>query len=314
MSSKRLASKCKAPSTRFIRASTKKQRKLILPESDAEEEVVAKARATTIVKEEKEIKDDNAPLITWMIKRKAPLVQHQGTNPSNLVVLSIFPRGTSYHSDIIPCDLFCHSFTVIPPENAYPKQCVGNRGLGRTAHIIDHCKLILKYLEDTNSTWYNVQFKKFEPLEYNYDVCETILLWEQYQNMTTMLTREYLDAFLNGWVDYALLRIVQLGTKRCTNMTLYEENLNKLLLVKPLFHPHQFFTCAIVGNFGDLLKIEFRKEIDSHDVVFRDNEALVNEKYAKYVGLKRDFHLVVRGATCNMVPILNGSDDEINVK
>lgn len=26
---------------------------------------------------------------------------------------------------------------------------------------------------------YNTQFKYFEPLEYNYDVCETILLWEQ---------------------------------------------------------------------------------------------------------------------------------------
>ncbi|RDY05689.1 Sialyltransferase-like protein 5, partial [Mucuna pruriens] len=49
-------------------------------------------------------------------------------------------------------------------------------GLGLTAHIIDHCKLIVKYHEGTNNTWYNVQFKKFEPLEYNYDVCETILL------------------------------------------------------------------------------------------------------------------------------------------
>jgi hypothetical protein len=26
---------------------------------------------------------------------------------------------------------------------------------------------------------YNAQFKIFEPLEYKYDVCETILLWEQ---------------------------------------------------------------------------------------------------------------------------------------
>ncbi|GFY85142.1 similar to MALE GAMETOPHYTE DEFECTIVE 2 [Actinidia rufa] len=56
---------------------------------------------------------------------------------------------------------------------------------------------------------YNEQFKIFEPLEYNYDVCEAILLWEQ--------------------------------------------------------------------------------------------------KYAKYVGLERDFRLVVRGAARNMVTILNGS-------
>jgi len=26
---------------------------------------------------------------------------------------------------------------------------------------------------------YNAQFKHFEPLEYTYDVCEAILLWEQ---------------------------------------------------------------------------------------------------------------------------------------
>lgn len=26
---------------------------------------------------------------------------------------------------------------------------------------------------------YNAQFKIFEPLEYKYDVCEAILLWEQ---------------------------------------------------------------------------------------------------------------------------------------
>lgn len=86
---------------------------------------------------------------------------------------------------------------------------------------------------------YNAQFKKFEPLEFNYDVCETILLWEQvhcdpfypvielyfqdesvlntdmlsmlqYRNMTTVLTREYLDARPDGWLDYAPQRIAQL--------------------------------------------------------------------------------------------------------
>ncbi|RDX84269.1 Sialyltransferase-like protein 1, partial [Mucuna pruriens] len=143
------------------------------------------------------------------------------------------------------------------------QQCVGNRGLGLIAHIIDCCKLILKYLEGTNNTWYNAHFKKFEPLEYNYDVCENILLWEQYQNRTTMLTRDYLDTRLGGWVDYAPLRMVQLGTNGCTNKTLCEENLNILL----------HFRIYVVGNSMDLLKIEFGEEIDSHDVVFRDNEA-----------------------------------------
>lgn len=188
---------------------------------------------------------------------------------------------------------------------------MANRGFGITAHIIDHCKLILKFPEGTNSTWFNTQFKKFEALEYSYDVCETILLWEQYRNITTVLTREYLDVRPDGWLNYAAKRIAQLGAKDCSNRTLCEEHLNLLLPAKPPFHPRQFQTCAVVGNSGDLLKTEFGEEIDSHDVVIRENEAPVNKKYAKYVGLKRDFRLVVRGAARNMVTILNGSDDEV---
>nr|GMD10853.1 sialyltransferase-like protein 1 [Ipomoea batatas] len=191
------------------------------------------------------------------------------------------------------------------------QQCVANRGLGLTAQIIDHCNIILKFPQGTNSTWYNEQFKIFEPLEYKYDVCEAILLWEQYRNMTTVLTREYLDARPDGWLDYAAKRIAQLGADKCYNRTLCEEHLNILLPAQPPFHPRQFRTCAVVGNSGDLLKTEFGPEIDSHDAVIRDNEAPVNEKYAKYVGLKRDFRLVVRGAAGNMITILNGSDDEV---
>ncbi|KAJ7971777.1 Sialyltransferase-like protein [Quillaja saponaria] len=181
------------------------------------------------------------------------------------------------------------------------QQCVANRGLGLTADIIDHCKLVLKFPEGTNSTWYNEQFKVYEPLEYKYDVCETILLWEQYRNMTTVLTREYLDARPDGWLDYAAKRIAQLGADKCYNRTLCEEHLNLILPAKPPFHPRQFRKCAVVGNSGDLLKTEFGEEIDSHDAVIRENEAPVNDKYAKYVGLKRDFRLVVRGAARNMV-------------
>ncbi|GAB2229838.1 hypothetical protein Drorol1_Dr00014094 [Drosera rotundifolia] len=191
------------------------------------------------------------------------------------------------------------------------QQCVANRGLELSAEIIDHCKLVLKFPEGTNSTWFNKQFKKFEPLEYNYDVCEAILLWEQYRNMTTVLTREYLDVRPDGWLDYAAQRIAQLGAKKCYNRTLCEEHLNLLLPAKPPFHPRQFKTCAVVGNSGDLLKTEFGKEIDSHDAVIRDNEAPVNEKYAKHVGLKRDFRLVVRGAARNMVKIVEGAPDEV---
>lgn len=191
------------------------------------------------------------------------------------------------------------------------QQCVANRGLGLTAHIVDHCNIILKFPEGTNSTWYNEQFKIFEPLEYKYNICDAILLWEQYRNMTTVLTREYLDARPDGWLDYAAKRIAQLGADKCYNRTLCEEHLNILLPAQPPFHPRQFGTCAVVGNSGDLLKTEFGAEIDSHDAVIRDNEAPVNEKYARYVGLKRDFRLVVRGAARNMIAILNGSDDEV---
>ena len=131
----------------------------------------------------------------------------------------------------------------------------------------------------------------------------------QYRNMTTVLTREYLDARPDGWLDYAAKRIAQLygstqlclvvlymsfwfvtkevslylcflgcrGAKKCHNRTLCEEHLNLILPAKPPFHPRQFRRCAVVGNSGDLLKTEFGKEIDGHDAVIRDNEAPVNE-------------------------------------
>lgn len=67
------------------------------------------------------------------------------------------------------------------------------------------------------------------------------------------------------------------GANDCSNRTLCEEHLNLLLPAKPPFHPRQFQTCAVVGNSGDLLKTEFGEEIDSHDVVIRENEAPVNK-------------------------------------
>ncbi|CAN4079045.1 unnamed protein product [Withania somnifera] len=121
------------------------------------------------------------------------------------------------------------------------QQCVANRGLGLTAHNIDHCNVILKFPQGTNSTW--------------------------------------LDSLPDGWFDYAAKRIAQLGADKCYNQTLCEEHLNLILPAKPPFHPRQFRRCAV--------------------------------KYAKHVGLKRDFRLVVRGAARNMIKILNGSDDEV---
>ncbi|KMT06849.1 hypothetical protein BVRB_6g151900 [Beta vulgaris subsp. vulgaris] len=191
------------------------------------------------------------------------------------------------------------------------QQCVAKRGLGLTADIIDHCKLKLKYPEGTNSTWVNQQFKKKEPLEYEYDVCEAILLWEQYRNVTTVLTREYLDVRPDGWLDYAAKRIAQLGDKKCYNQSLCDELLSPILPAKPPFHPRQFEKCAVVGNSGDLLLTEFGEEIDGHDAVIRDNEAPVNEKYAKHVGMKRTLRLGVRGTARNMIDILKGAPEEV---
>ncbi|KAK4488247.1 hypothetical protein RD792_003994 [Penstemon davidsonii] len=75
----------------------------------------------------------------------------------------------------------------------------------------------------------------------------------QYRNMTTMLTKEYLDARPDVWLDYAPKRIAQL-----------------ILIICVVF----------------LLTIQ---------------------KYDKYVGLKRDFRLVLRGAARNMIQIFKGS-------
>ncbi|MCE3216592.1 purple acid phosphatase [Datura stramonium] len=227
----------------------------------------------------------------------------------SIIIVSI--QSSFFTGSWTPVNISRDEIRILSHFQSNLQQCVANRGLGLTAHIVDHCNVILKFPEGTNSTWYNEQFKIFEPLEYKYDVCEAILLWEQYRNMTTVLTREYLDSRPDGWFDYAAKRIAQLGADKCYNQTLCEEHLNLILPAKPPFHPRQFRRCAVVGNSGDLLKTQFGEEIDSHDAVIRDNEAPVNEKYAKHVGLKRDFRLVVRGAARNMIKILNGSDDEV---
>lgn len=140
--------------------------------------------------------------------------------------------------------------------------------------------------------------------------------------MTTVLTREYLDARPDGWLEYAAKRIAQLydvelflfisvifiisgdtnaieywihlcylcfltcrGADKCYNRTLCEEHLNLILPAKPPFRPRQFKKCAVVGNSGDLLKTEFGEEIDSHDAVIRDNEAPVNQVTSNLMAL-----------------------------
>ncbi|PWA78078.1 MALE GAMETOPHYTE DEFECTIVE 2 [Artemisia annua] len=76
---------------------------------------------------------------------------------------------------------------------------------------------------------------------------------------------------------WSLEKILLRGAKDCSNRTLCEEHLNSIFPAPPPFYPRQFVKCVVVGNSNDLLKTEFGEEIDSHDVVIRDNEAPVNE-------------------------------------
>ncbi|WMV17701.1 hypothetical protein MTR67_011086 [Solanum verrucosum] len=216
------------------------------------------------------------------LSRKPALVRLLSVAAVFSIIILIAIQSSFFTGSWTPVNL---DIPILSHFQSNLQQCVANRGLGLTAHIIDHCNVILKFPQGTNSTWYNEQFKIFEPLEYKYDVCEAILLWEQYRNMTTVLTREYLDSRPDGWFDYAAKRIAQLGADKCYNQTLCEEHLNLTLPANPPFHPRQFRRCAVVGNSGDLLKTQFGEEIDSHDAVIRDNEAPVNEarKGAKHV-------------------------------
>jgi hypothetical protein len=55
---------------------------------------------------------------------------------------------------------------------------------------------------------YNQQFKKFEPLEYTYDVCEAILLWEQVDFYAFI---SYLLKFcVSGWICTEYYYVVML--------------------------------------------------------------------------------------------------------
>ncbi|KAI3771021.1 hypothetical protein L6452_02173 [Arctium lappa] len=49
-----------------------------------------------------------------------------------------------------------------------------------------------------------------------------------------------------------------------------------------------------IGNAGDLLKTKFGKEIDSYDVVLRENGAPI-QNYTDHVGEKSTFRLLNRG-------------------
>lgn len=66
-----------------------------------------------------------------------------------------------------------------------------NRGLGLTAHIIDHCNLILKFPEGTNSTWVCVFF--FSCFSYGLTSCWLLTVLDFTLSTTSNLK------FLNHW-------------------------------------------------------------------------------------------------------------------
>ncbi|KAI4320666.1 hypothetical protein MLD38_034121 [Melastoma candidum] len=176
--------------------------------------------------------------------------------------------------------------------------CMAVKGKGLRTTVIDHCLLKVSHISHG--------FKDNE-----FDICKTILLWEQFRNLTTVLTREYLDAQLNRWGKVAAERISRLGYKKCYPVAHCEEYLDMILPSRSPFVPRQYRTCAVVGNSMELLKSNFGKEIDQHTTVIRINDAPVNETYSSFVGLKRDFRIVDGRTARNMIAILNGSDDEV---
>lgn len=70
-------------------------------------------------------------------------------------------------------------------------------------------------------------------------------------------------------------------SNRCQNKSLCMEKLSLVLPEIPPYFPRQFERCAVIGNSGDLLKTKFGKEIDTYDVVIRENGApiQVNDEF-----------------------------------
>ncbi|KAJ6973166.1 hypothetical protein NC653_033485 [Populus alba x Populus x berolinensis] len=67
------------------------------------------------------------------------------------VIQSSFFTGDNGSSDLNK--YFKKEIRILSDFQSTVKQCVANRGFGLTASIVDHCKLILKFPQGTNSTW-----------------------------------------------------------------------------------------------------------------------------------------------------------------
>ncbi|EEC72354.1 hypothetical protein OsI_05598 [Oryza sativa Indica Group] len=164
-------------------------------------------------------------------------------------------------------------------------KCVDANGLGLKAIPgEDYCRVVIQYPSDTDSKWKDPKTGEPEGLSFEFNLCEAVASWEQVRNSTTILTKEYIDALPNGWEE-----------NKCQNRTLCMEKLSLVLPETPPYVPRQFGRCAVVGNSGDLLKTKFGDEIDSYDVVIRENGAPI-QNYTEYVGTKSTFRLLNRGS------------------
>ncbi|XP_021286093.1 sialyltransferase-like protein 2 [Herrania umbratica] len=177
------------------------------------------------------------------------------------------------------------------------QKCVSANGLGLQAITgKDYCQVTLTYPSDTDSKWRDPNTGEVEGLSFEFNLCEAVATWEQVRNSTTILTREFIDALPNGWEEYAWRRINKgVLLNHCKNKALCMEKLSLVLPETPPYVPRQFAQCAVIGNSGDLLKTRFGKEIDSYDVVIRENGAPF-ENYTEYVGKKSSFRLLNRGS------------------
>ncbi|CAO2041319.1 unnamed protein product [Urochloa humidicola] len=176
-------------------------------------------------------------------------------------------------------------------------KCVDANGLGlKAVSGKDYCRVVIQYPSDTVSKWSDPSTGKVEGLSFEFNLCEAVASWEQVRNSTTVLTKEYIDALPNGWEEYAWRRINKgVLLNNCQNRTLCMEKLSLVLPETSPYVPRQFGRCAVVGNSGDLLKTKFGDEIDSYDVVFRENGAPI-QNYTEYVGTKSTFRLLNRGS------------------
>ncbi|KQJ92937.1 sialyltransferase-like protein 4 isoform X1 [Brachypodium distachyon] len=176
-------------------------------------------------------------------------------------------------------------------------KCVDANGLGLQAVAgEDYCHVVMQYPSDTVSKWEDPKTKEPEGLSFEFNLCEAVASWEQVRNSTTVLTKEYIDALPNGWEEYAWRRINKgVLLNKCRNRTLCIEKLSLVLPETPPYVPQQFGRCAVVGNSGDLLKTKFGDEIDSYDVVIRENGAPI-QNYTEFVGTKSTFRLLNRGS------------------